>query len=416
MQISKKEKSFIGLFDPKEKTYTFFELSKTLRTGLTTSVSTMPPKMAGKRQFADEDGNPKRSKETDQINEEELLKEDETSTDEPSRSEIANDSLEKTLANLNNNMMTVVDSLGSMSKALERFAHCPRPSKRQKREELSDSDTNSNDEANHSDVDSAGLLYDAEDKGGNDNNDCLTQDTKDDLMDSIASDLNADEHTGKDVSDKLAKLVNKRWSEKLTSDKLSEKLKKYPRPGNLQNLTVPKVNPEIWANMNHTGKQVDLRAANTQNIVSKVGSILAKCTDTLLTARNKKQSKEMNLDELIGSHTDALALLGHAQHELSMKRRDAIRPSLNKDYTGLCSQNVPITSLLFGDDLQQQLNTIKASNKITQASKSQRSTYKSTSNDNWKRKPSDQYYRRSYPLQNHWKNRGEKAKNLRSPL
>ena len=380
----------------------------------------MPPKLAGKRQFADEDGNPKRSKETDQINEEELLKEDETSPDEPSRSEIANDSLEKTLANLNNNMLTVVDSLGSMSKALERFADCPRPSKRQKREELSDSDTNSNDEANHSDVDSAGLLYNAEDKGGNDNNDCLTQDTKDDLMDSIASDLNADEHTGKDVSDKLAKLVKKRWSEKLTSNKLSEKLKKYPRPGNLQNLTVPKVNPEIWANMNHTGKRVDLRAANTQNIVSKVGSILAKCTDTLLTARNKKQSKEMNLDELIGSHTDALALLGHAQHELSIKRRDAIRPSLDKDYTGLCSQNVPITSLLFGDDLQQQLNTIKASNKITQASasgaKSQRSTYKSTSNDNWKRKPSDQYYRRSYPLQNHWKNRGEKAKNLRSPL
>ena len=51
-------------------------------------------------------------------------------------------------------MLTVVDSLGSMSKALERFADCPRPSKRQKREELSDSDTNSNDEANHSDVDS----------------------------------------------------------------------------------------------------------------------------------------------------------------------------------------------------------------------------------------------------------------------
>ena len=50
-------------------------------------------------------------------------------------------------------------------------------------------------------------------------------------MDSIASDLNADEHTGKDVSDKLAKLVNTPWSEKLPSNKLSEKLKKYPDPG-----------------------------------------------------------------------------------------------------------------------------------------------------------------------------------------
>ena len=80
----------------------------------------------------------------------------------------------------------------------------------------------------------------------------------------------------------------------------------------------------------------------------------------------------MNLDELIGSHTDSLALLGHAQYELSMKRHDVIRPNLNTaaDYTGLCSQNVPVTPHLFGDDLQQQLNTIKSSNKITQPSAS----------------------------------------------
>ena len=72
----------------------------------------------------------------------------------------------------------------------------------------------------------------------------------------------------------------------------------------------------------------------------------------------------MNLGQLIGSQMDALALSGHTQYELSMKWRDAIIPSLNKDYTGLCSQNVPVTSLLFGDDLQQQLNTMKASNKL----------------------------------------------------
>lgn len=90
----------------------------------------------------------------------------------------------------------------------------------------------------------------------------------------------------------------------------------------------------------------------------------------------------MNLDELISSHTGALALLGLVQYELSLKRRDAIRPSLNKDYTGLCSQNVPVTSLLFGDDLQQQLNTIKASNKIMQASASGSKSQRSASNDN----------------------------------
>ena len=115
---------------------------------------------------------------------------------------------------------------------------------------------------------------------------------KDDLLDTIANDLNADEQTDQDVSEKLAKLVNKRWSEKLTSDKLTEKLKKHSRPGNLSSLVAPRINPEIWANMGHTARRVDLRASNTQNILAKVGTIIVKCTDNLLKAREKDESGE----------------------------------------------------------------------------------------------------------------------------
>ena len=150
----------------------------------------------------------------------------------------------------------------------------------------------------------------------------------------IANDLNADEQTDQDVSKKLAKLVNKIWSEKLTSDKHSEKLKKHSRPGNLESLVAPRVNPKIWANMSHTAKSVDLREANTQNIVSKVGTIVAKCTDHLFTAR-EKDAKKIDLDEMVSFHTDALALLGHSQYELSLKRSEAIRPSLKREYAAL---------------------------------------------------------------------------------
>ena len=38
----------------------------------------------------------------------------------------------------------------------------------------------------------------------------------------------------------------------------------------------------------------------------------------------------MNVGVLIGSHTDALALLGHGQYESSVKRGDAIKRSLIK--------------------------------------------------------------------------------------
>ena len=73
-------------------------------------------------------------------------------------------------------------------------------------------------------------------------------------------------------------------------------------------------------------RQVDLRASNTQNILAKVGTI-AKCTDNLLKAR-KKDAKKIDLDEMVSFHTDALALLGHSQYELSLKRCEAIKPAL----------------------------------------------------------------------------------------
>ena len=166
--------------------------------------------------------------------------------------------------------------------------------------------------------------------------------------------------------------------------------------------------------MSHAVKRVDLRAANTQSIVSKVGTIIAKCTDNLLKARGD-DAKKINLDEMVGFHTDALALLGHTQNELSLRRREAIRPSLKKEYAGLCSSNVPVTSLLFGGDLQQQLNNVKASNKISQvsanANKSQKAGYKGNSSDSGKHRSSDQYYKRSFHPQSHWRNRGNKSKN-----
>jgi hypothetical protein len=52
----------------------------------------------------------------------------------------------------------------------------------------------------------------------------------------------------------------------------------------------------------------------------------------------------------------AVALLGHVTHQLlSMHRRQAIKPFLNKEYATLCSPQGPVTEFLFGDELQSQL-------------------------------------------------------------
>ena len=77
----------------------------------------------------------------------------------------------------------------------------------------------------------------------------------------------------------------------------------------------------------------------------------------------KADSSSLSIDDLVRMNTDALALLGHVCFEITQRRRESIKPSLHKDYAMLCSSNVPVTSLLFGDDLQTELTHIRATNK-----------------------------------------------------
>ena len=64
-----------------------------------------------------------------------------------------NDSLESTLVKLNDNMFSVSQSMSSMQETLARFADDQRHSKRPRVDELSDSDTDSNNDAPESDSD-----------------------------------------------------------------------------------------------------------------------------------------------------------------------------------------------------------------------------------------------------------------------
>ena len=169
---------------------------------------------------------------------------------------------------------------------------------------------------------------------------------------------------GPAITEKLATIINKRLSEKLSDQKLKEKRDQYPRPDNCDRLVAPRINPEIWARIENA-KQLDLRASTNQSNLAKAGVVLAKSTDKRLSLYQKDSKPEYR--ELITINTDALALLGHASCEMSQRRRETLKPHLNKEYTTLCASHVPVTSLLFGDDLQGQLTNIRATNKATQS-------------------------------------------------
>ena len=194
---------------------------------------------------------------------------------------------------------------------------------------------------------------------------------EDNLLNEIAQDFAEVTPVGDDVCQKLADIINQRWASKLDEQKLKSKMEKYSRPKNCEKLTVPRVNEEIWNTLNHATRGTDLKLVNFQKTLVKVGVALAKSTDTLLAMRAKQTTSEAELKQQLGDlvtyNTDALALLGHTHVELLTRRRELIKPNLNKVYYPLCSPQTPITEELFGNDLQGRLASIKASNKISQA-------------------------------------------------
>ena len=116
------------------------------------------------------------------------------------------------------------------------------------------------------------------------------------------------------------------------------------------------MNPEIWGRLNRQGRSKDLKFSALQTTLTKVGNITTQTTDMLLKSR--AQGIQLDVESIMRMNTDALALLGHISFEISQGRCDVIRPTLNKDYSMLRDSHVQITTMLFGDELQMQLNRL----------------------------------------------------------
>ena len=323
------------------------------------------------------------------------------------------------LQSLNKNMTEMGESLRSLKR--KRETQTPTTAEPAKRKRISPS-TGDGSDSEESDADK---LLDANkrpkvvgDKSNGSTCETSADNESDSLLDEIAQSLTDTEKTAPKVSEKLAKIVNLRWLNKLDETNLKEKSDKYLRPINCDRLITPKgppkVNPEIWGRLDRQTRGKDLRLSNLQTTLTKVGNITAKTTDMLLKAR--AEDGKVDVDNMVRMNTDALALLGHVSFELSQRRRDAIRPTLHKDYATLCTSHVPITNFLFGDELQTQLNHIRASNKISSTASPSNSAFKRSygkshapgNNQPWKpflgkTPPGNQSYKKSTPYQHHWK-------------
>ena len=294
------------------------------------------------------------------------------------------DSLLSVLTNLNQNMDRMAGSLTAMGEAFAVLSK-QRPAKRDarsgnldsskgktKQSRIAVSDTEDiSSESDDADVHELLATNAENDSEGAKTSSANSQDScknegEDDLLKKLALDFSTNDNVSRPISQQLAEIINKRWASKLGENKVKETVEKYYRPENCEKLVAPKVNPEIWEKLTHYGKKWDLRLSAIQNMIVKVGAIIAQSTQKLMEFRGQgAHGGKLDTGALLTAQIDAIALLGHTNYELSLRRREAIKPNLNKEYGSLCSSQTPVSTLLLGDELQSQLTAIRASNRIS---------------------------------------------------
>ena len=252
--------------------------------------------------------------------------------------------------------------------------------------------------------------------------------TDDTLHDEISKHLEGEEETSGPLPAKLAEIIEKRWHNKLAQNKLTEKQEKYLKPENCKKLAAPRVNKTIWMKLSRDVKGKDIKYSQPQQTLATAGRAIAQSTVMLLEAR--AQNVQPKISDLITINTDLLALLGHASADLAQLRRDNIRLSLSEDYVSLCSQQIPVTEYLFGneEDLQQRVNDITASNKISKTTtKKDLASIQTQGQNQYRQSGNRSFLGQGYPERSHnpqrqkfWKKqsprgRGRKMMNKNSP-
>ena len=98
-----------------------------------------------------------------------------------------------------------------------------------------------------------------------------------------------------------------------------------------------------------------------QDILVKVTSVISLVSDNLLQSRARMAKSYYQV--LISRLIDPVALLGHANKELSFKRKETLRRHLISDFKSACSRNFKLKDL-FGNDLAKMLQEIKATSHV----------------------------------------------------
>ena len=218
---------------------------------------------------------------------------------------------------------------------------------------------------------------------------CSDSEPKNDLLDSLTQALLSTSKKSPDIEGKIATLVDNILTGELSQDSVKERGEKYLPPANCKYLTPTLVNEEIWDLLSRKNRTVDLAFQRVQEPVIHGLSSLSILADRLF--KDIQSAKTVNASEILTHVMDSIALFGHANWKLNMKRRELIKPDLNPPYTRLCKEDIKPSTKLFGDDLSKHLK------EMSEVKRAGQQMQKATSGSTYTNKASNSKAPRSKP-------------------
>ena len=122
---------------------------------------------------------------------------------------------------------------------------------------------------------------------------------------------------GPPVADHLAKILNDKFHIEFEPAQRKQLIGEYLIPENWTGFYRPRVNPQVWGTIRPEAKSADKSLAALQD------------ADIL---KSRESKTHLDYQSVISKEIDAITLLGFVSKEISYRRKEAMRPSINPIY------------------------------------------------------------------------------------
>ena len=191
-----------------------------------------------------------------------------------------------------------------------------------------------------------------------------------------------DEAVGLPISEANASYVEDCCKKRILSSELARFKEAFKRPENCPALSVPTINPNLWAQVPKESKEHDKRLQNAQSFLAKGLTGVVQIKETLLHFNCHPDQFSLLFPKLFAELDSCVALLGNAFLESSYHQRDLLKPAINPRFQSLCGSKTPITNFLFGDNVLESAKSIQLSQKMTRNVASGRGSFQTNSPTN----------------------------------